>query len=170
MLSYIVKFFKTLNSNRNPSEIANAFCVGIVLGFMPQDNLLWYLVFIFFLFVRINKPLYLIIAALASQFAYLLDPLFDYVGYNLLTYEKFSTFFATILEIPFVGFTKFNNTIVAGSLCVSLAIYIPLFILVRLFVLLWRKKLSLKLADSAAVKAFSKLPIINKLIELAEKV
>ena len=66
MLNQIVKFFKVLNSNRNPSEIANAFCMGVMLGFMPKDNALWFLIFVFFFFVRINKPAYLIVIAVVS--------------------------------------------------------------------------------------------------------
>lgn len=165
MLAQIVKFINAINSNRNPSEIANAFCMGIMLGFMPKNNILWFIIFIFFFFVRINKPTYLLVAAIASGFAWLLDPLFDNIGYQVLTIESFKNFYGWFLEVPFVGFTKFNNTIVMGSLCVSLALYIPLFILIRLFVLYWRKKISPKLGDTVFMKAFSKTPLIKKIID-----
>ena len=35
MLNYIVNFIKSLNSNSKPSQIANSFCIGMILGFMP---------------------------------------------------------------------------------------------------------------------------------------
>lgn len=169
MLNAIVKFLKALNSNRNPSEIAHACCMGVMLGFMPKDNALWYLLFVFFLFVRINKPAYLVITALASQLAWLLDPMFGDIGYKILTYEKFTAFFAWILDVPFVGFTRFNNTIVMGSLAVSLALYIPLFVLLRLLVLIWRKKITPKLGDSAFMKVLAKAPVVQKIIERASE-
>lgn len=169
MLQQIVKFLKALNSNRNPSEIANACCMGLLLGFMPKDNALWFLIFIFFLFVRINKPAYLVFTLLFSQLAWLLDPMFSDVGYKVLTLEQLSGFFGWLLDVPFVGFTKFNNSIVMGSLVISLVLYIPLFILIRLLILLWRKKISPKLGDSALMKAFSKVPLIQKIIDIASE-
>ena len=40
MIANIVKLFRALNSNSKPSEIANALCLGLILGFMPKNNLL----------------------------------------------------------------------------------------------------------------------------------
>lgn len=169
MLKALVKFLQALNSNRNPSEVANACCMGILLGFMPKNNALWFILFIFFFFVRINKPAYLIITAVASQFAWLLDPLFDDIGYKILTIEQLGPFFGYILDIPFVGFTKFNNAVVMGSFCCGLVLYIPLFICFRMLVLVWRKKVTPKLGDSALMKTINKLPLIGKLIDMAEE-
>lgn len=169
MLAEIVKFLNALNSNKNPSEIANAFCVGLILGFMPKDNALWFIIFIFFFFVRVHQPTYVIITFLVSQLAWLLDPLFNIVGYKILTIEQLSGFYGWILEIPFVGFTKFNNTIVMGSLACGLALYFPMFILIRLLVLVWRKKISPRLGESVLMKTISKAPIIQKIIDLSEK-
>lgn len=141
--------------------------MGFMLGFMPKNNALWFLVFIFFFFVRINKAVYLVVTAVVSQFAWMLDPLFHSVGYKILTVPQFNGFFGWLLEIPFVGFSKFNNTIVMGSFASSLALYLPLFLMFRLLVLLWRKKIAPKLGDSALMKAFSKLPVIKKIIDAA---
>ena len=110
MLNYIVNFIKSLNSNSKPSQIANSFCIGMILGFMPKNNVLWYLLFIFFAFVRINKAGYYIMLAIVSFFAFLLDPLFDMIGYWFLNLEFLRPVFAFLLDVPFVGFTKFNNT------------------------------------------------------------
>ena len=66
MIAQIVKFLNALNSNRNPSEIANAFCLGLMLGFMPKNNALWFIIFVFFFFVRLHKPTYVITAFLFS--------------------------------------------------------------------------------------------------------
>ncbi|MBQ0163078.1 MAG: TIGR03546 family protein [Treponema sp.] len=167
MLKAFVKFLQALNSNRNPSEVANALCMGILLGFMPKTNALWFVIFIFFFFVRINKPAYLIMIALMSQLTWLLDPLFDDIGYKILTIPGLANFFGNLLEVPFVGLTKFNNSIVMGSLVCGLALYIPLFICFRYLVLLWRKKVTPKLGDSAVMKVMQKLPLIGKIIDIA---
>ena len=168
MIAQIVKFLNALNSNRNPSEIANAFCLGLMLGFMPKNNALWVIIFVFFFFVRLHKPTYVITAFLFSQVAWLLDPLFDNIGYKILTIESLKEFYGWLLEIPFVGFTKFNNTIVMGSFVSGLVLYIPMFFLARLFVLVWRKKFAPRLGESALMKTISKAPIVKTLIDLSE--
>ena len=149
MLSFIVNFFKSLNSNSRPEQIANSFCIGLILGFMPKNNLLWFIVFVFFAFVRINKCGYGIMILLGSIFA----PL--------------ENIYAFLLDLPLVGFTKFNNTVLSGSLICGLLAYIPLFVLLMLFIKLWRSRLSPALNNSRIVKAFYRLPLAKKISSLA---
>ncbi|MCI1208637.1 MAG: TIGR03546 family protein [Treponema sp.] len=170
MLGYIIKFFKALNSNSNPAQTAHAVCLGILLGLMPKDNLLWYLIFIFFLFVRINKGAYFLSLLLFSVLAPLLDTVFDTAGYAFLTIGSFEPVFSRLLEIPFVGFTRFNNTIVAGALLCSLAAYIPIYLLLRLFIRAWRKKIAPAVADSKFAAALRKLPLMKKITAALEEI
>lgn len=165
MFQKIIKLFKALNSNSKASQIANSFCIGLLLGFLPKDNLLWYLLFVFFLFVRINKGCYGLLLIIGSLIAPALDTLFGKVGYAVLTFAPLENVYAKLLDIPFIGFTKFNNTIVMGSLVCSLIIYVPLFIGVMLFIGVWRKTLASKISQSRIAKWFYKLPIVLKFIE-----
>ncbi|MBQ5470765.1 MAG: TIGR03546 family protein, partial [Treponema sp.] len=64
MLGYIINFFKALNTNCKPSQIANSFCIGLILGFMPKNNVFWFILIVFFAFVRINKCGYCIMILL----------------------------------------------------------------------------------------------------------
>ena len=162
MIKSIVKLFKALNANVNPGEIAHAFSCGILLGLMPKDNLLWYLVFVFILFIRINKPMYLIMILIGATFSPVLDGLFDTVGYAFLTIPSLAGFFGTLLEIPFVGFTKFNNSVVMGSLLCGLVLYVPLYFLGRLFVSLWRKHIAAAIRQSKLAKLIANLPLLGK--------
>jgi len=168
MLGYIVKFFKALNSNSKPGEIAHAFCIGVLLGFMPKGNLLWILMFVLFSFIRINKGSYYIMMIIASCFAYLLDPLFNTIGYAVLTWAPLEKIFAFLIDVPFVGFTKFNNTIVMGSLVSSIVVYIPLFILFRVLIGAWRKVVAPAIMKLPIVKAISTLPLVKKIASLAD--
>lgn len=167
MLSKLINLFKALNANVNPGEIAHAFSCGLLLGFLPKSNLLWYLIFVFFLFVRINKPMYLLMTLLGSALAVGLDPLFDTIGYQILTVESLKVVYASLLEIPFVAFTKFNNTIVAGSLAFGIVLYIPCYALGRFFVFAWRKWVTPVLNNSRVFKAIYKIPLIEKIVSLA---
>ena len=139
MLKAIAKLLGAISSNTRPGAIAHAVSCGVLLGFMPKDNLLWYILFIFILFMNIQRGAYALSILLGAALTVFLDPLFDSVGYSILTVESVKPYYASLLDIPFVAFTKFNNTVVMGSFVCGVAAYIPLYVLARLFVWAWRK-------------------------------
>lgn len=165
MFSYIAKIINALNANVKPSQIANGFCLGLILGFVPKSNLLWYVLFVFFLFVRLNKGAYLLFTLVGSLIAPALDPLFDSIGYKVLTMPQLVPTFSKLIDIPFVGFTKFNNTIVAGSLTCGIIAYIPVFILIVLFVKLYRQSIAPAINNSAFAAALRKVPLVGDIIK-----
>ena len=164
----IVKLIKALCTNTAPGEIAHAFACGVILGFMPKNNVLWFILFIFVFFLRIQRGVFSLAVIIASAFAPFLDPTFHQVGGFILTQEKLIPFYIKLLETPFVSFTKFNNTIVMGSLVCGLLAYIPLYILSRLFTRLWRFLFAAKIKNIRLFKAFLQLPIVTKAISFAE--
>ena len=169
MLSYIIKLLKALGANSKPSQIANSFCIGFILGVMPKNNLLWWLVFVFFMFVRINKAGYFIMMLLGAFVSPYLNPTFHKIGEFVLTYEPLVPVYSKLLEIPFVGFTRFNNTIVCGSLVAGIIAYIPLYIFMLVFIWVWRKWIAPFFNRSKVVKMFFQLPLVRKLTsKLAE--
>lgn len=170
MIGYIIKLLKALGSNSKPSQIANSFCIGLILGLMPKNNLLWWLVFIFFMFVRINKAGYFIMMILGAFISPYFDPIFHQIGEAVLTYEPLVPTFAKLLEIPFVGFTRFNNTIVCGSLVAGIIAYIPLFLFMLLFIWVWRKWIAPLFNKSKVVKMFMNLPLVNKITSKLEEI
>lgn len=161
MIKYIQRMLSALNANRDPGELAHAFSMGILLALIPKGNLLWIMLFIITLFFRINKGALFLTMILGSLFAPLLDPLFDTAGYALLTNRTLTPLFKTLLDIPFVAYTKFNNSIVMGSLLCGLALYIPLYIGARLFIKSWRRKLYPLFSKSKIYKFFTQLPGID---------
>ena len=170
MISYIVKLLKSLNTNSHPGEIAHAVAIGMLLGFMPKTNVLWYLLFVFFLFVRVNKGAFLLTMLVASLLTRFFDPLFDSIGYVVLTFSPLKPAYAALLDIPFVAFTKFNNTIVAGSITFSLILYIPVYIVIRIFTKSWRTHLAPTLARSKLMQAFYHVPFVAKIISFFTEV
>ena len=169
MIGYIVKLFRALNSNSKPSEIANALCLGLILGFMPKNNLLWYVLFVLFLFVRINKGAYVIAMALGALTSPLLDPIFNRVGYAVLTFAPLEPIFSRLLDVPFVGFTRFNNTIVCGSLVCGIICYVPLFFLAIVSIKRWRTVAAGAIKNSKIGKAIGALPVISKIAAKASE-
>lgn len=107
---------------------------------------------------------------IVSFFAPLADPFIDTVGCWILTQEFMQAPMTKIMNIPFVAFTELNNSIVMGSLGVGLAGYIPLFLVSILFTHLWRKYLGAKFKNLKIVKAFGRIPLVQKITSIAQDV
>ena len=163
MLKAIAKLLGAISSNTRPGAIAHAVSCGVLLGFMPKDNLLWYILFIFILFMNIQRGAYALSILLGAAFTVFLDPLFDSVGYSILTVESMKPYYASLLDIPFVAFTKFNNTVVMGSFACGVAAYIPLYVLARLFVWAWRKYLAEKVRKLKIAAVLKNIPLVEKI-------
>ena len=170
MLKYIVKLFKALNSNSNPKEIAHAVSLAFLLGILPKNNLLWYIIFIFCCFIRINKAAYGFFILIFSLLAHFFDPLLDSLGYYVLTIEKLEGIYSFLIDIPFLGFTNFNKTIVMGSLIAGLVLYFPIFFISLRIIRLWRTKLAYKFKYSKLYKFFNKIPFIKKIVSLSNSI
>lgn len=163
MFSYFLKFLKSLSSNSHPGEIAHAVCIGMILGFLPKDNAFWYVLTVFFLFIRINKASMLLFTLLFGLLAHCFDPQFDQLGFYILHIPALEPVFSKLLDIPFVFFTKFNNTIVMGSFAASLMAYIPMYFIARIFIKYWRAFLAPAVRKTKLVTFLSKLPLIQKI-------
>ncbi|MCI7396990.1 MAG: TIGR03546 family protein [Spirochaetia bacterium] len=163
MLKAIAKLLGAISSNTRPGAIAHAVSCGVLLGFMPKDNLLWYILFIFILFMNIQRGAYALSILLGAALTVFLDPLFDSVGYSILTVESMKPYYASLLDIPFVAFTKFNNTVVMGSFVCGVAAYIPLYVLARLFVWAWRKYLAEKVRKLKIAAVLKNIPLVEKI-------
>ena len=163
MLKSIAKLLGAISSNTRPGAIAHAVSCGVLLGFMPKDNLLWYILFIFILFMNIQRGAYALSILLGAALTVFLDPLFDSVGYSILTIESVKPYYASLLDIPFVAFTKFNNTVVMGSFVCGVAAYIPLYVLARLFVWAWRKYLAEKVRKLKIAAVLKNIPLVEKI-------
>ena len=163
MLKAIAKLLGAISSNTRPGAIAHAVSCGVLLGFMPKDNLLWYILFIFILFMNIQRGAYALSILLGAALTVFLDPLFYSVWYSILTVESVKPYYASLLDIPFVAFTKFNNTVVMGSFVCGVAAYIPLYVLARLFVWAWRKYLAEKVRKLKIAAVLKNIPLVEKI-------
>ena len=163
MFKPIAKLLKALSSNRDPGAIACAFACGIVLGVMPKDNALWYILFIFIFFMRIQRGAFTLAVIAGSLVAFSLDPVFNQVGYAILSRQDMRAMYARILDIPFVSFTKLNNTIVMGSLACGIAAYIPLYVLSRIFVFVWRRYIGNLMRKIKVLQMIKQIPLVEKI-------
>ena len=165
MIKYLVKMLQALSSNTAPAQIAHAVSCGFILGFVPKESLLWYILFVFILFLRIQRGTYALFILVGALLAPFLDPLFNDVGYWILTQPSLTPVFQSLLDIPFVAFTRINNTVVLGSLVCGIAAYIPLWLVSRLFIFVWRKYIAASARRWKFVKVLKQIPLIEKIVE-----
>ncbi len=170
MLKKIISLLKALNSNSHPGEIAHAVSLALILGLIPKNNILFYIVTVFCLFIRINKGAFIIFTTIFSLLSHIVDPSLDAVGWWFLHLDFLKPTFAALLEVPFVGFTHFNNTIVAGAIVSGLVLYIPLYWISRLIIWAFRSKLIPIMRKTKFIVALSKVPLIKKISEITEEV
>ena len=113
---FIFSFFKELNSATNKNMIALALVLGLISGFLPTFTAINYLIFLFVLIFRIPIGLYTASFAVFSLFSYLFDPVFNKIGYIILTSSFLKPLWTMLYNTPLMRWSGYNNTLVMGSL------------------------------------------------------
>ena len=147
------KLIKALKSEDSPNQMAWGFALGTFIGLVPLNTLFTLLVlFIIFIF-RVNFAAAALAFAFYSLFAYLIDPVFHQIGFFLLVQAGFlKPLWIWLYNLPIAPLTRFNNTIVIGSLFISLILLIPNYLLFRGFVIHYRASWNAKITQWKLVK------------------
>lgn len=163
MFKYVMRFIKALNANAHPGDIGHAVALGVMLALIPRSNLLWPFLFILTLFIRMNKGAFFLSLILFSFLTPLADIPLERFGYTLLSIPVMQPVYTVLYNTPFVGLTRFNNTLVAGALAAGILLYIPMYILTRVLLSVYRRKLQPLITGSKLYKFFVKIPLIKKI-------
>ena len=141
MLQLHAKLLKALTSEASPAQISLALVAGMIVGLTPLWNLHNLLIlFLVFLF-RVNLSAFFLSWILFSGIAYALDPLMGALGEALLTADSLRPLWTAMYNSTFWQVTHFNNTLLMGSLLLSLALAIPLYFASRYLVIKYRAHL-----------------------------
>ncbi|QEN09010.1 TIGR03546 family protein [Oceanispirochaeta crateris] len=163
MISFIAKILVSLNSNSRPGELSSGIAFGFTLALIPGGNLLWVAVFAIAFLIKHHLGAMLLSILLFKPLAPLLDPLLHMTGEFILTLPSLRGLFTTLYNLPLLPWFRINNTVVLGALVWSLILWLPIFIVFRLLVVLYRNKVASKLANSKLIKAFKKVPLVSKI-------
>ena len=125
MLRAILKLLHVLNSEAEPGQISLALAFGLIMGFTPLWSLHNLLVLLLVLVLRVNLSAFLLGTAVFSGIAYLLDPVFHRVGLAVLTAQPLEGVWIVLYNSTLWRIERFNNSIVMGSLLISLALFVP---------------------------------------------
>ena len=73
MIKFLLKFFKSLNANAHPGDIAHAVSLGLLLALVPKGNLMWPFLFALTFFIRMNKGAFFLSLILLSFVIHFID-------------------------------------------------------------------------------------------------
>ncbi len=119
ILKQIFQFIHLLNSDKGHKSIALGISCGFILGMTPSLSLQSILIFICLFLFRIQIGAALLASFFFTFIAWALDPLFHYVGTQILEMEALKPFFTYLYNKPILPLTRFYNSIVMGSGVVS---------------------------------------------------
>jgi uncharacterized protein (TIGR03546 family) len=163
MVKAVAKLMVALNGNVKKSEIAAGIAWALLLGLLPAGNCFWVACFLASFFFRIHHGLKIAFMVLFGLLASAFAPQVDMLGWEVLHFDKLQPLFITMYNMPFVPFTKFNNTLVAGGLAAGLALWIPAFGLFLPAIALYRNTLAPKIKKSQFVQSLLKSPLVAAL-------
>jgi len=161
MIKGIAKLILALNGNVSKTQIAAGFAWGILLGLVPAGNAFWIVLFLIsFFFTHHHGGKIAALAIIKILYPIVAYPI-DSVGWFVLHIDSLNKFFTQLYNMPFVPFTKFNNTLVMGGLVSGLILWLPIFFLFIALIPLYRNTLGPKIRNSKIVRAIVKFPLIS---------
>lgn len=145
-LQIVSRFIKILREGQTPNQIAGGFALGALVGLSPNFTLQGILIWLFILLINVNLSAVFLSFTLFSLIAYLMDPLFHEFGFYLLVHvEGLKGIWTSLYNAPLAPLTRFNNTVVLGSLVGALFLFLPVFFGMKRFVIAYRSGVGAKI-------------------------
>jgi len=141
-MKFVRNVLVALTGQTAPSELAGAVAMGMLIALIPKGNLLAHLLVLSLFLMRVNFALAAASTALFLLVTPLTDRLADALGYLLLVRaETLKPLWTWLYNRPLLPWTGFNNTLVLGNLVLGLALYVPLYLLVKKGIALYQARL-----------------------------
>ena len=166
LLKIILKFLKIINSEAHPWQIALGFAAGTILGLTPIFSAHNVLIFLIILSFRINITSVFVSWGIFSTLALFTNPYSVRIGEALLLHTSFYSIGHFLSETPIIALCNLTNTIVLGSLLISLAISIPITILMIIIVRYYRNTLKQKVEKWKIVKILKASKLAKKIADI----
>ena len=145
-LEILAKIVKILRSAATPKQIAAGFVFGMIIGLTPFWTLHNFILIVLLIILNINIGTAILSFVIFSAIGFLLYPLYSPLGYFMLVDVNFLNGLWTFLyNFPLIALSKYNNTVVMGSLIISLVLILPVFILIKKGVISYRENIDSKM-------------------------
>ena len=153
-IELLAKMIKILRGAASPPQIAAGFVLGMIIGLTPFWSLHNLLIIILIILVNVNISTVLFSFLVFSLFAYMFDPFFHSLGYFVLVdISVLHGLWPALYNVPIIALSNFNNTVVMGSMVVSLILIIPVYFAVKAGVIEYREHIEAKIQKWKIVNA-----------------
>ena len=139
MIRQIAKLLRILNSETAPINISLAICFGMVVGLTQMWSVHNIIILFIVLFFRVNLSAFILGTLVFKSFSFLFNGVFHQIGLALLTADWYRNLGTYLYNITFWKFDRINNTIVVGSIMVSIIGFIPMLLLLNVLIKKYRK-------------------------------
>jgi uncharacterized protein (TIGR03546 family) len=164
LLKQIIVIFQT---DISPNQVAWGFALGAILGLVP-NMFMKLILFIVIMMFRVNVSAAFLAWAVYEILSFALDPLLDIIGFYVLNISSLNAFYTWLYNLPVVPFTKFNNTVVMGSLVVGIILIIPNMIIAKKLLVYYRTHLRDKVSKWKIVKILSATILGTNVIKIVK--
>jgi len=149
ILQFISKFLKVLRAGESPPLIAAGFTMGFFVGLSPFWTLQNIVIVLIAILTKVNLGAVFFAIFFFGFVAFIFDPLFHNLGYAVLA--KINALYPTWTELfnmPIVPYSRFNNTVVMGSLLSAIVFAIPMYLLSKKGIISYRETLAPRVENS----------------------
>jgi len=138
-LKIIKDIIKIFREGQSPSQIAGGFALGMMIGLSPSFNLQGIILWLLILSLNVNIGAAILAITFCNLLAYIFDPFFHWIGFQILTADWLKDTWTSIYNAPIAPLTNFNNTVVMGSFITALFLFLPVYFCMIKIVNLYRK-------------------------------
>ena len=145
-LKFIRDFVNILRAGQTPAQVAGGFALGSILGLSPMLTLQGAVVWLILFALDVNFSAAGVAMTFFSLFAFLLDPVFHWLGYQILVnVDALKGLWTWMYNAPIAPLTRFNNTVVMGSFVAALILFVPVYAGMKHFVVAYRTHIHARL-------------------------
>ncbi|HJU65980.1 MAG TPA: TIGR03546 family protein [Gemmatimonadaceae bacterium] len=162
LLKLLQSLVRTLHSDGTPWQIALGVALGAGLGLTPLLNVHNLVILALLCVLNVSFGAGMLGWALFTPVGFLLDPVFDGIGRQLLAdTAPLRPLWTGWDNTPLIPYTNFNNTVVLGSIVGWLVLFLPIALLARALVLQYRATFAARLHRTKVYQAISASRLYN---------
>jgi uncharacterized protein (TIGR03546 family) len=168
-INLLTSFIKILREGQTPRQVAGGFALGSIVGLSPTFTLQGVLLWLIILVVDVNLSAALLAFALFSLFAFVFDPVFHYLGYFLLVQaDVLKGLWTALYNAPIAPLTRFNNTVVLGSLLTAVVLSFPVYFAMKRFVVAYRTTIGARVEQWKIFQILSKNFVVRWYLKIRD--
>jgi uncharacterized protein (TIGR03546 family) len=144
--------------NRFPLSARHIACgtaLGMVAGLVPKDSAFFWAACLVVLFSNASFYAAVGVAFVFSLVGPLADPITGWVGGFLLTADAIQPVWQWLAGLPVASWTRFNNTVVMGSLVMAGVMYVPVYQLTRSLMSVHGERIGVRMERSRVIRWLS---------------